>query len=226
MWIAMPAIWMGIIFIASTHYGSNAHTYSFSVHIIRYWFPDISPAHLYLMVSFIRKSGHVMAYAVLAVLWFFVFQKNRVIVSVNALENASERAWRMRAAAWAFCLSCLWAFLDEFHQLFVPSRSPTFLDVLIDALSALLGLFFLLGIPWIRKSPSDLLLSTAQSFGWWFAWGGFSSILLLIVAKGVGFSLPGIVYIIFGVGLFTGLLGMFYHVQRHRTNTCPTSNAS
>jgi len=73
---------------------------------------------------FIKKGGHVIGYAVLALLYWraFEFKKNRL--------------W----GAWSLAL--LYALSDEFHQSFVAGRHPTIWDVMIfDNFGALISLW-------------------------------------------------------------------------------------
>jgi VanZ family protein len=72
----------------------------------------------------IKKGGHVIGYAILAVLYWraFDFMKNK------------------RWAAWLLVL--LYAATDEFHQSFVPGRHATIWDVVIfDNFGALISLW-------------------------------------------------------------------------------------
>ena len=73
---------------------------------------------------FIKKSGHVMGYAILAFLYW------------RALEFGEDRRW----AAWLLAL--LYALTDEFHQSFVAGRHPTIWDVILfDNLGTLISLW-------------------------------------------------------------------------------------
>ncbi len=66
----------------------------------------------------IKKSGHFLAYAILAVLVFRV-----------------TMGWQ-RPYLWAFVITAVYAMSDEFHQQFVVGRTPALGDVLIDCLGA------------------------------------------------------------------------------------------
>ena len=78
--------------------------------------------------TIIRKLGHLTEYAILAALFW------------RALRGAH---WRSKmsllfAAAWGAC--AIFAATDEFHQSFVPSRTASANDVMIDVCGALIGL--------------------------------------------------------------------------------------
>jgi len=74
----------------------------------------------------VKKSGHVMGYAILAFLYW------------RALEFSKDKRW----VAWLLAL--LYALTDEFHQLFVSGRHPTIWDVILfDNLGTLISLWFI-----------------------------------------------------------------------------------
>ena len=78
----------------------------------------------------VGKAGHVIGYAGLGLLWWRALAAHRSI---------SER----RVLALAFLLPVLYAVSDEYHQTFVPGRSGSLMDVLIDAAGAGIGLWLL-----------------------------------------------------------------------------------
>ena len=78
--------------------------------------------------SLVGISGHVLGYAGLGILWWR---------ALAAGQSASAR----RTLALALLLTTLYAISDEYHQTFVPGRSGTPADVLIDAAGAVLGLW-------------------------------------------------------------------------------------
>lgn len=78
----------------------------------------------------VGKAGHVVGYAGLGLLWWRALAAHRSI---------SER----RVLALAFFLTVLYAISDEYHQTFVPGRSGSLMDVLIDAAGAGIGLWLL-----------------------------------------------------------------------------------
>lgn len=71
----------------------------------------------------LRKAAHLAEYAVLGLL----FQ--------HALRCSGAR----RACLWAVVLSAAYAATDELHQYFIPLRTASLMDVLIDTLSASLA---------------------------------------------------------------------------------------
>jgi VanZ family protein len=115
---------MAIIFAGSTDLMSAEHTSRIIVSLFRWFVPTISPLTLIRVEFFLRKAAHVLEYAVLAVLLYRAFV-HTVFQSRRAL------------SAGIVLLSCAaYAASDEFHQSFVPSRTATLRDVMIDLCGA------------------------------------------------------------------------------------------
>jgi hypothetical protein len=82
--------------------------------------PDLTPGAPGLQAIL----GHLCAYAVLAVLWR------------SALASAGVRG----ASWWALGIVALYGVSDEFHQSFVPNRTPDIFDVEMDVLGGSIAL--------------------------------------------------------------------------------------
>ena len=126
----MPAIlWMTIIFLGSSDMLSAEHTSRFLVPFLRWLDPQISFAALNAIQLGIRKLGHLTEYAVLAMLLW------------RALRGGTRWQMKMSILFLVATLACaIFAASDEFHQSFVPSRTPSPHDVMIDICGALIGL--------------------------------------------------------------------------------------
>lgn len=59
-------------------------------------------------------------------------------------------------------------------------------------------------------------LIAVKYFGWWFAWGSFSAIMVFIVIKGGGMEFQRQLVTIFGIGFIAGLSGCFYYLKMSR----------
>ncbi|HST30781.1 MAG TPA: VanZ family protein [Chthoniobacterales bacterium] len=126
----MPVvIWMALIFLGSTDMLSAEHTSRFLVPFLRWLDPEITLATLSFMQTIVRKLGHVTEYAILATLLWRAVRGGIVLKS---------KLWLLFAAVWAAC--AIFAASDEFHQSFVPSRTSSLHDVMIDICGALIGL--------------------------------------------------------------------------------------
>jgi len=126
----LPAIlWMALIFAGSTDVLSDANTSRFIVPFLHWIYPHISDHAANVINIGIRKLGHVSEYLILAMLLWRAL-----------LQGANWKA-RLSILFVATLLACAaFAAGDEFHQSFVPTRTPSIRDVLIDICGALVGI--------------------------------------------------------------------------------------
>jgi VanZ family protein len=122
-------LWLGLIFIGSTDLMSAEHTSRIIGPILRWFNPDVSAETIARVQFFIRKTGHLSEYAVLAILIWRAFRRGS--------------SWHLKMSilfGLALFGCAVFAATDEFHQSFVPSRTSSPADVMIDVLGALFGL--------------------------------------------------------------------------------------
>jgi VanZ family protein len=133
----LPAFaWACLISFLSTEVFSSEHTSVFLIPVLRLLIPHASAETLELMHAAIRKSAHVTEY--------FIFS----IFLTHALRG-KDRVWRLRWAIWAVVLAAGYASFDEFHQVFVPGRTASPWDALLDTLGASIAQVFL----WLWHLP-------------------------------------------------------------------------
>ncbi|HEY8226251.1 MAG TPA: VanZ family protein [Pyrinomonadaceae bacterium] len=117
----LPLIfWMAFIFFASSASFSAANTSTFIEPLLKWLFPNASLATLTFMHFVIRKLAHFTEYAVLAILAARAFDRSGL--------TGSRNRWFLISAI----LVIAYALLDEYHQSFVPSRSASVIDSLVD----------------------------------------------------------------------------------------------
>ena len=139
--IIVCILWLGFIFYNSTKSGDASNEKSYKMlNEIRQEYRDIvgNEAKTYdnlpattreeKLNLLIRKNAHAFEYCVLAVIVSaFLFQFN----------------FRgKRAVIYIMFICLLYAVLDEFHQLYVPGRTSSVRDVLIDFIGSLIGIGF------------------------------------------------------------------------------------
>ena len=126
----MPVIiWMALIFLGSTDVLSADHTSRFLVPFLRWLDPQISLAALAQIQFAVRKLAHLTEYAILAVLLW------------RALRGGTAWTMKMSILFVAILLGCaIFAATDEFHQSFIPTRTASPVDAMIDICGALVGL--------------------------------------------------------------------------------------
>lgn len=134
----LPVIlWMGFIFWMSTEEFTAQNTSLFIEPIIRFLLPGASQHAVDVIHDFIRKGGHVGEYFILGLLLF------------RAFRSGSKARYPLRWAAFALGIVILYASTDEFHQSFVPGRTPSPIDVGIDSVGGILAQVVCVG--WQRR---------------------------------------------------------------------------
>jgi VanZ family protein len=130
-------VWLGLIFIGSTDLMSAEHTSRIIGPILRWFNPGISGQTIMQVQFFVRKVGHVSEYAILAMLlWRGLRRGTRWQMTMSTLRLRSELVLFIAVSF----LCAIFAASDEFHQSFVPTRTASPVDVVIDIIGALIGL--------------------------------------------------------------------------------------
>jgi VanZ family protein len=114
----------GVIALESTRFFGADHTSGPLRFIYEALFGHVSDARWEVIHHYTRKCGHFLGYGMVGLSWL--------------------RAWRRARPEWTFVPSALLAMLftaitasaDEFHQSFLPNRTASAWDVLIDCSGA------------------------------------------------------------------------------------------
>jgi VanZ family protein len=115
-----PAIVWGIAISGfSTSAFTSENTSLFIIPILRFLLPHASADTLAFLHHIIRKCAHFTEYFIFSLLVLRGFR-------------AGEKRTRLRWALLTVLIVAGYASLDEFHQSFVPGRTPAVTDVLID----------------------------------------------------------------------------------------------
>ncbi len=147
----LPVIVWGILmFAASTNLFSGEQTSRFITPFLLWLDPHMSYRTIEMVHILIRKFGHVFEYAVLAVLLWRAFRRGT--------------HWQVNLSILfviVFLACSLFAISDEWHQSFVPSRTPSARDILTDIAGALIGI----GIysAFTRRKPAAAFARMADS---------------------------------------------------------------
>ncbi len=119
------AVGIGVIMLESTEWFGANHT----SHPLRWlWealFGLVSNARWELIHHLIRKSGHFFGYGAIGLAW------------LRAWWMSLPHSHFLEDAFLALMGTCLVASLDELHQSYLPNRTGTPWDVLLDCLGAL-----------------------------------------------------------------------------------------
>jgi VanZ family protein len=127
---------MAVIAWLSSDQWSAEHTHPVVRSLVQWLLPWATVGQVDVVHAIVRKCAHVTEYAILAALWFRMFVR--------------DHRWPEARSGWtAVIISVAWAALDEVHQIFVPTRGASVIDVIIDATGAVAAVW-LLG--WIGRS--------------------------------------------------------------------------
>ena len=148
MWLP-SAIWLAVIVVESTNLGSSQNTSQILYPLFHFLF-GMEQARFAVWHAVLRKTGHFVGYFTLSVLFFRSWRASFPRLSTR---------WCLQWATLAFLGTSLVATLDEWHQTFLPSRTGTVRDVLLDSTAAFvaqIALFAILQVQSFKMKRSAL----------------------------------------------------------------------
>ena len=129
------ALWVCLIAFESTPFFSADNTAGMLYRLLTRLFGRINYHTFFIFHHYLRKGGHVVGYGVLGVLllrgWRATLDRDHVQLGRTAL------------LSWLGTVFV--ATMDEWHQSYIPSRTGTWRDVVLDSAA---GLIFLLSAYW------------------------------------------------------------------------------
>lgn len=135
----LPALlWLGVIAVESTDWLSATHTSRILFPLFHHFF-GITLEQFAPINFAIRKTGHVFGYGFLSLLLYRGWRHSIPVVG--------NPRWALGWSRVALLSTTFVATLDEWHQSFIPSRTGTFHDVVLDTaagVAAQLGLYLFL----------------------------------------------------------------------------------
>lgn len=133
-------VWIGFISIESTDMLSSDHTGSFLYSLVSRFYSNVNLADILVFNHYLRKTGHVIGYGILGLLLLRGWHAT--------LDRA--RPWLRRAAVLSWLGTLFVASMDEWHQSYIPSRTGTWRDVVLDSTAGFV--FLLVAALWLRRS--------------------------------------------------------------------------
>jgi VanZ family protein len=121
---AVVAAWMVCISTLSTDPFSASNTNRYIDPLLRFFFPHLHPAGFVFAHTVIRKTAHVTEFFILGSLLYWACRRGRF------------PRWRAVWMVQALSVALMYSLVDEFHQVFVPTRTPSLVDSGIDSLGA------------------------------------------------------------------------------------------
>ena len=123
--------WLLFISYASSDSFNAGNTSRIIGPLVLWLFPNTSPETLLAIHVMVRKAAHFTEYAILAFL------------AARAFRTSPRPALANRWFWFSLALVVAYALLDEFHQSFVPTRTGSIYDSLIDISGGLTALLLL-----------------------------------------------------------------------------------
>lgn len=140
----LPLIaWMVFISFASTGNFSAGNTSRIIGPLVLWLFPDTSPETMLVIHGIMRKIAHLAEYALLGIL------------AARAFRGSPRAVLRERWFLVSLALVVVYALVDEYHQAFVPSRTGTIYDSLIDMLGGLAALVIVRRRDWFGRASNS-----------------------------------------------------------------------
>lgn len=134
---------MAFISYASTGNFSAGNTSRIIGPLVLWLFPDTSPETMLTIHGITRKIAHLTEYALLGIL------------AARAFRGSSHEGLRERWFLVSLGLVVVYALLDEYHQSFVPSRTGTIFDSLIDIAGGFAALLIVSSRDWFRRASNS-----------------------------------------------------------------------
>ena len=130
-------VWLAFISFASSDNFNAGNTSRIIGPLILWLFPNTSPETLAVVHFITRKIAHLTEYAILGFL------------AARAFRTSARPAISGRWFLICVTLIVVYALVDEYHQSFVPSRTASIFDSLIDMAGGLTALLI------VRKRSAD-----------------------------------------------------------------------
>jgi VanZ family protein len=140
---AMTVAWAVLIFNLSTSTFAGSFSAILLSDILRLLHLSVSRDTFVTIHFLFRKLAHCTEYAIFSLFLYHCFL------------NSNRTVWRARTAAFSVLVAGVYSLTDEFHQVFVPGRTASFIDCGIDTTGAAMGIlvvylyarFFQSGLP-------------------------------------------------------------------------------
>ena len=150
VWLPV-GIALAVICCESTNTFSAEHTSSWLRPIVQHFFGAIADTTWESFHHYVRKTGHFVGYGTVGFTflraWLHTFGRRGV---------TSLLSWRVESTILAVMSTAIVASGDEFHQTFIPSRTGTPVDVLLDTVGACALCLIVWLVCWSRRTRAEV----------------------------------------------------------------------
>ncbi len=136
-------LWLAFISFASSNSFSAGNTSRIIGPLVLWLFPNTSPETLLVIHMITRKVAHFTEYALLGML------------AARAFRGSPRPGLQGRWFVAALGLVVVYSLLDEYHQAFVPSRTASVYDSLIDTIGGLTALIVIWRRGWFGRASKS-----------------------------------------------------------------------
>ncbi len=140
---------VAIICVESTNLFSSNNTGSWLRPIVQQWIGPIQDSTWNIFHHYLRKTGHFVGYGLVA----FTFLR-AWLYTLRQRGPSTLIAWRLESSILAILSTAIVASCDEYHQTFIPSRTGTPYDVLLDTVGACTLCLLVWLLCWSKRSSS------------------------------------------------------------------------
>jgi VanZ family protein len=142
---------IAVICFESTNTFSSEHTGRWLRPIVQRLFGVMSDGTWDLFHHYLRKAGHFVGYGTVG----FTFLR-AWLHTLGRRGPTSLLSWRVESSILAILSTAIVAIGDEFHQTFIPSRTGTPLDVILDTCGACAMSLFVWLICWSKRKQEEV----------------------------------------------------------------------
>jgi VanZ family protein len=141
------AIAIAVICAESTNTFSAEHTSSWLRPIAERWFGHFADSTWDSFHHYLRKTGHFIGYGTVCLTFLRAW-----LYTLARRGRMTLLSWRLESSILAIFSTAIVASCDEFHQTFIPSRTGTPIDVLLDSTGAFAMCVVVWLICWNRRT--------------------------------------------------------------------------
>ncbi len=148
VWIP-AATAVAIICVESTDTFSAQNTSGWLRPIVEHWIGHINDISWDLYHHYLRKTGHFVGYGLVALTFLRAW-----LHTLTQRGQSTLIAWRLESSILAIFSTAIVASCDEYHQTFIPSRTGSPYDVLLDTCGATMLCLLVWLLCWSKRQSS------------------------------------------------------------------------
>ena len=147
---APVAIAIAVICVESTGTFSAQNTSSWLRPIVERWIGVIKDSTWDTFHHYLRKTGHFVGYGTVGLTFLRAW-----LHTLDRRVPKTLLSWRLQSSILAIFSTAIVASCDEFHQTFLPSRTGTPVDVLLDSAGATALCLLAWLVCWRKRIPIE-----------------------------------------------------------------------